>query len=93
MEIRGGQTSVRVGVDTWVVGAPGALVVDGSTLNPPYSVLAIGDPPIALRPNNKLGPVGDLTAHGFQKTLLDIPFPICHVHYQRCGTVLLDFTR
>jgi uncharacterized protein YlxW (UPF0749 family) len=49
MEIQGRagdqQTSVRVGVDTWVVGTPGALVVDTATLNPPYSVLAIGDPP------------------------------------------------
>jgi uncharacterized protein YlxW (UPF0749 family) len=49
MEIQGRagpqQTSVRVGVDTWVVGTPGALVVDNATLNPPYSVLAIGDPP------------------------------------------------
>jgi uncharacterized protein YlxW (UPF0749 family) len=49
MEIQGrrdgGQTSVRVGVDTWVVGNPGALAVDSTTLNPPYSVLAIGDPP------------------------------------------------
>ena len=45
MEIRGGQTSVRVGVDTWVVGPPGALVVDSTTLNPAYSVVAIGDPP------------------------------------------------
>jgi uncharacterized protein YlxW (UPF0749 family) len=45
MEIRGGTTAVRVGVDTWVVGVPGALVVDTATLNPPYSVLAIGDPP------------------------------------------------
>ena len=49
LEIRGGSQSgpvaVRVGVDTWVVGAPGALVIDGRTLNPPYSVLAIGDPP------------------------------------------------
>lgn len=49
MEIRGGQpgqqTSVRVGVDTWVVGSPGALVVDNITMKPPYSVLAIGDPP------------------------------------------------
>ena len=35
---------VRVGVDTWMVGPPGALVVDGTTLTPPYSVLAIGDP-------------------------------------------------
>jgi uncharacterized protein YlxW (UPF0749 family) len=45
MEIRGGQTAVRVGVDTWVVGSPGALMVDSATLNPPYSVVAIGDPP------------------------------------------------
>ena len=46
MEIRGqSPAAVRVGVDTWVVGAPGALVIDGHTLNPPYSVLAIGDPP------------------------------------------------
>jgi uncharacterized protein YlxW (UPF0749 family) len=48
IEIRAGSQSgpmaVRVGVDTWVVGAPGALAVDGQTLNPPYSVLAIGDP-------------------------------------------------
>lgn len=34
---------IRVGVDTWIVGSPGALVVDGTTLSPPYSVLAIGD--------------------------------------------------
>lgn len=45
MEIRGGQASVRIGVDTWVVGPPGALVVDSTTLNPAYSVVAIGDPP------------------------------------------------
>jgi uncharacterized protein YlxW (UPF0749 family) len=49
MEIRGTRDGrpvpVRVGVDTWMVGAPGALDVDGVTLNPPYSVLAIGDPP------------------------------------------------
>lgn len=45
MEIRSGQQAVRVGVDTWVVGAPGALVVDSATLRPPYSLLAIGDPP------------------------------------------------
>ena len=36
---------MRVGVDTWVVGTPGALIIDGKTLTPPYSVLAIGDPP------------------------------------------------
>jgi uncharacterized protein YlxW (UPF0749 family) len=44
MEMRGGTAAVRVGVDTWVVGTPGALVVDNATLSPPYSVLAIGDP-------------------------------------------------
>jgi uncharacterized protein YlxW (UPF0749 family) len=46
MEIRTGeQSGVRVGVDTWVVGTAGALNVDGTTMAPPYSVLAIGDPP------------------------------------------------
>jgi uncharacterized protein YlxW (UPF0749 family) len=49
IEIRGGradqQTAVRVGVDTWVVGAPGQLIIDSVALQPPYSVLAIGDPP------------------------------------------------
>nr|WP_233164944.1 DUF881 domain-containing protein [Mycobacterium sp. AT1] len=39
-----GQPPVRLGVDSWVVGSPGALVVDATTLSPPYSVLAIGDP-------------------------------------------------
>ncbi len=50
VEIRGGgragsDNAVRVGVDTWVVGQPGALVVDRETLTAPYTVLAIGDPP------------------------------------------------
>jgi uncharacterized protein YlxW (UPF0749 family) len=45
IEIGSGDRAVRVGVDTWVVGAPGALSVDDLTLNAPYSVLAIGDPP------------------------------------------------
>jgi uncharacterized protein YlxW (UPF0749 family) len=45
IEIRGGQAAVRVGVDTWIVGPPGALMVDSTTLSPPYSVVAIGDPP------------------------------------------------
>ena len=35
---------VRIGVDSWVVGTPGALVVDDVTMNPSYSILAIGDP-------------------------------------------------
>lgn len=49
IEIRGGgadqQTAVRVGVDTWVVGTPGQLIIDNVAVGPPYSVLAIGDPP------------------------------------------------
>ncbi|WP_299557429.1 DUF881 domain-containing protein [uncultured Mycolicibacterium sp.] len=45
VEIRGGDAAVRVGVDTWVAGAPGALIVDGVSLSAPYSILAIGDPP------------------------------------------------
>ncbi|MCV7289909.1 DUF881 domain-containing protein [Mycolicibacterium wolinskyi] len=45
IEIRDQQTAVRVGVDTWIVGAPGELTVDNVLLRPPYSVLAIGDPP------------------------------------------------
>jgi uncharacterized protein YlxW (UPF0749 family) len=45
MEVGAGNLAVRVGVDTWVVGTAGALAIDGLTLPPPYSVLAIGDPP------------------------------------------------
>ena len=45
MEISSGGQSVRVGVDTWVLGAPGALTVDTLTLRPPYFLAAIGDPP------------------------------------------------
>ncbi len=45
MEIRGAGGEIRVGVDTWVVGASGALIIDGDTIGSPYSVLAIGDPP------------------------------------------------
>jgi uncharacterized protein YlxW (UPF0749 family) len=45
IQISDGHAAVRTGVDTWIVGAPGALIVDGKTLIPPYSVVAIGDPP------------------------------------------------
>ena len=45
IQISDGHQAVRTGVDTWIVGAPGALIVDGKTLMPPYSVVAIGDPP------------------------------------------------
>ena len=45
LEIRSGRQAVRVGVDTWVSGDPGTLMVDSLTLRPPYSLAAIGDPP------------------------------------------------
>ncbi|AGZ48913.1 DUF881 domain-containing protein [Mycobacterium kansasii] len=45
IQISDAHESVRVGVDTWVVGSPGALTIDTKALYPPYSVLAIGDPP------------------------------------------------
>ncbi|BBX15052.1 MAG: DUF881 domain-containing protein [Mycolicibacter algericus] len=45
MEVRDGTKAVRIGVDSWVAGTPGALDFDGIALVPPYSVLAIGDPP------------------------------------------------
>ena len=45
MQISSGAESVRVGVDTWVVGAPGELVIDSQTFAAPYSIVAIGDPP------------------------------------------------
>jgi uncharacterized protein YlxW (UPF0749 family) len=51
MEIRGAgpangapAPAVRVGVDTWVAGSAGALIVDTTTVSPPYTVAAIGDP-------------------------------------------------
>jgi uncharacterized protein YlxW (UPF0749 family) len=45
IEIRGGSSSVRVGVDTWIAGSPGALFIDTQSVSAPYSLLAIGDPP------------------------------------------------
>jgi uncharacterized protein YlxW (UPF0749 family) len=45
IQIGDGRQSVRVGVDTWVVGTPGSLTIDTKALSPPYSILAIGDPP------------------------------------------------
>lgn len=60
MQIGGADDApVRVGVDTWVVGAPGALVVDAQTLHPPYSVVAIGDPPTLAAAMNIPGGAAD----------------------------------
>jgi len=45
IQISDAQQAVRAGVDTWIVGAPGALTVDSKSLTPPYSIVAIGDAP------------------------------------------------
>ncbi len=45
IEINDTRQSVRVGVDTWVTGSPGALTIDSKAFSPPYSILAIGDSP------------------------------------------------
>ncbi|CAJ1497988.1 DUF881 domain-containing protein [[Mycobacterium] kokjensenii] len=45
LEVRDASRAVRIGVDSWVAGTPGALEFDGTALAPPYTVLAIGDPP------------------------------------------------
>lgn len=45
IEINDTRQSVRVGVDTWVTGSAGALTIDSKSFSPPYSILAIGDPP------------------------------------------------
>ena len=70
MEIRAGQQAVRVGVDTWVTGAPGGLVVDNQLLHPPYSVVAIGDPPtLAAALNIPGGAVDNVERVGGSVTL------------------------
>jgi uncharacterized protein YlxW (UPF0749 family) len=45
IEISDGRQSVRVGVDTWVIGTAGSLTIDNKAISPPYSIVAIGDPP------------------------------------------------
>jgi uncharacterized protein YlxW (UPF0749 family) len=59
IQIGDGHQVVRAGLDTWIAGAPGALTVDGKTLMPPYSVLAIGDPPTLAAAMNIPGGAAD----------------------------------
>jgi len=74
MEIAAGNQAVRVGVDTWVVGSPGALAIDGLTLAPPYSVLAIGDPPtLAAAMNIPGGAVDSVERVGGAMTVQQSP--------------------
>ncbi len=59
IEVNDARRSVRVGVDTWVAGVPGSLIVDNNTLSPPYTVLAIGDPPTLAAAMNIPGGAAD----------------------------------
>lgn len=40
-----GAQPVRIGVDSWFAGRPGAVIVDGRELFAPFVLTAIGDPP------------------------------------------------
>ncbi len=50
---------VRIGVDSYFSGRPGAIVVDGTAISAPYSISAIGDPPTLTAAMNIPGGVGD----------------------------------
>jgi uncharacterized protein YlxW (UPF0749 family) len=50
---------LRIGIDSWIGGQPGAVIVDGTTLAPPYTVVAIGDPPTLAAAVNIPGGVVD----------------------------------
>lgn len=50
---------VRIGVDSWITGGAGAVKVDGRTLDAPFSVTAIGDPPTLAAALNIPGGVVD----------------------------------
>lgn len=50
---------LRIGINSWIAGQPGAVIVDGTTLAPPYTVVAIGDPPTLAAAVNIPGGVMD----------------------------------
>ncbi|MFH5209819.1 DUF881 domain-containing protein [Antrihabitans spumae] len=50
---------IRVGIDTWVSGTPGNIVVDGRALSAPYNLIAIGDAPTLAAAVNIPGGVAD----------------------------------
>lgn len=63
MQIGGADgTTVRIGLDSWVAGAGGALRVDGTELRAPYTVSAIGDGPTLAAALNIPGGVVDTVA-------------------------------
>lgn len=59
IQINDAHQSVRVGVDTWVTGSAGSLTIDTKVFSPPYSILAIGDPPTLAAAMNIPGGADD----------------------------------
>ena len=51
--------TVRIGVDSWFGGQPGALIADGTALVAPYRIIAIGDAPTLAAALNIPGGVSD----------------------------------
>ncbi|WP_206487741.1 DUF881 domain-containing protein [Rhodococcus sp. KRD162] len=61
----GGGDTVRIGVDSWIAGPAGRIVVDGRELQAPYTFTAIGDPPtLASALNIPGGVVDTVTRNG-----------------------------
>ncbi|OZC81787.1 DUF881 domain-containing protein [Rhodococcus sp. 06-412-2C] len=65
LQIEGGGSAVRIGVDSWIAGPAGRVVVDGRELRAPYTFTAIGDSPtLASALNIPGGVVDTVTRNG-----------------------------
>lgn len=65
LQLEGGGSAVRIGVDSWIAGSAGRVVVDGRELRAPYTFTAIGDPPtLASALNIPGGVVDTVTRNG-----------------------------
>ncbi|WP_415974972.1 DUF881 domain-containing protein [Rhodococcus sp. 077-4] len=62
LQIEGGGSAVRIGVDSWIAGPAGRVVVDGRELRAPYTFTAIGDAPTLASALNIPGGVVDTVA-------------------------------
>nr|WP_040772061.1 DUF881 domain-containing protein [Rhodococcus rhodnii] len=72
MQISGARApALRVGVDSWVAGSPGALELDGDPISAPYTVVALGDPPTLAAAMNIPGGVVDHVARSGGRVVVD----------------------
>ncbi|MBJ8348515.1 DUF881 domain-containing protein [Antrihabitans sp. YC2-6] len=62
---------VRIGVDTWVSGSPGSIVLDGRAQAAPYVVTAIGDAPTLAAALNIPGGVADTVSRSGGKLAIE----------------------